>query len=100
MLSDAAIGSGAGRVFTVESIDQVQEQLNAGGYVCGRALATVVFLSLKLGRPFFKKAMQGWVKLKSPKRLRPVLGATSFGCNAMKGLTLLLPFMNGTLPRR
>ena len=53
MLSDAAVGSGAGRVFTVESIDQVQEQFNAGGYVCGRALATVVFLSLKLGHPFF-----------------------------------------------
>ncbi|NDD43723.1 MAG: MoxR family ATPase, partial [Rhodobacteraceae bacterium] len=33
-------------VFT--SIDDVQNKLSGQGYVCSRALATVVFLSLKL----------------------------------------------------
>ena len=31
-----------------KSIDETQELLNSTGYVCARALATVVFLSLKL----------------------------------------------------
>ena len=35
------------------SIDAVQELLAGQGYVCGRPLATVVFLSLTLGRPLF-----------------------------------------------
>ena len=33
------------------SIDTVQTLLEGQGYVSDRALATVVFLSLKLGRP-------------------------------------------------
>jgi len=33
-----------------ESIDDVQRRLAEVDYVCGRGLATVVFLSLKLGR--------------------------------------------------
>ena len=37
----------------VHSIDGVQQMLAAQGYVSGRALSTVVFLSLKLGRPLF-----------------------------------------------
>ena len=32
------------------SIDAVQEMLSAQGYICGRALGTVVFLRLQLGR--------------------------------------------------
>ena len=35
-------------------IDEVQNALAAQDYVCGRALATVVFLSLKLGRPLWR----------------------------------------------
>jgi len=33
------------------SIDDAQTLLSDQDYVCGRALATVVFLALKLGRP-------------------------------------------------
>mgnify|MGYP005998052893 CR=1 FL=1 len=42
-----------------QSIDAVQQTLSAQGYVCGRALATVVFLSLKLGRPLFLEGEAG-----------------------------------------
>jgi MoxR-like ATPase len=35
------------------SIGAVQELLDAQGYVCGRALGTVAFLGLRLGRPLF-----------------------------------------------
>jgi len=37
----------------ISSIDAVQKMLADQGYVCSRALGTVVFLSLKLGRPLF-----------------------------------------------
>ena len=41
------------------TIDAVKEALSAQGYVCGRGLATVVFLSLKLGRPLFLEGEAG-----------------------------------------
>ena len=51
--SDAAITADEGKVFKADSIDQVQERLNVSGYVCGRALVTVVFLLLKVGLHLF-----------------------------------------------
>ena len=41
------------------SIDAVQAMLAAHGYVCDRALGTVVFLSLSLGRPLFLEGEAG-----------------------------------------
>jgi len=35
------------------TIDDVQSRLAEVDYVCGRGLATVIFLALKLGRPIF-----------------------------------------------
>ncbi|MFV2038238.1 MAG: MoxR family ATPase, partial [Paracoccaceae bacterium] len=35
------------------TIDDTQSGVGAQGYICGRALATVVFLALKLGGPVF-----------------------------------------------
>ncbi|MDP5349510.1 MAG: MoxR family ATPase, partial [Paracoccaceae bacterium] len=42
-----------------QSIDEVQGLLAGQDYVCGRALATVTFLSLKLGRPLFLEGEAG-----------------------------------------
>ncbi len=52
-----------------DSIDAVQTMLSAQGYVCGRALATVVFLSLKLGRPLFLEGEAGVGKTEIAKAL-------------------------------
>ena len=43
----------------LNSIDDVQAKLAAENYVCGRPLATVVFLALKLGRPLFLEGEAG-----------------------------------------
>ena len=42
-----------------DTIDAVQEMLKEQGYVCGRALATVTFLALRLGRPLFLEGEAG-----------------------------------------
>jgi MoxR-like ATPase len=51
------------------SIDAVQELLAGQGYVCGRPLATVVFLSLTLGRPLFLEGEAGVGKTEIAKAL-------------------------------
>jgi len=51
------------------SIDAVQKTLAEQGYVCARPLATVVFLSLSLGRPLLLEGKRASAKPKSQKRL-------------------------------
>ena len=53
----------------ISSIDAVQKMLDEQGYVCGRALATVVFLSLRLGRPLFLEGEAGVGKTEIAKAL-------------------------------
>ena len=43
----------------ITSIDDVQTALAGQGYICGRPLATVVFLALRLGRPLFLDEIRG-----------------------------------------
>jgi MoxR-like ATPase len=52
-----------------KSIDHVQQMLTEQGYVCGRPLATIVFLSLKLGRPLFLEGEAGVGKTEIAKAL-------------------------------
>ncbi|MBL3703132.1 AAA domain-containing protein [Sulfitobacter sp. BDSS02] len=52
-----------------DSIDAVQTMLAGQDYICGRALATVVFLSLKLGRPLFLEGEAGVGKTEIAKAL-------------------------------
>ena len=42
-----------------DSIEAVQGMLAGESYVAGRALATVVFLALRLGRPLFLEGEAG-----------------------------------------
>ncbi len=44
---------------TPASIDAVQDMLAAQHYVCGRPLATVVYLALRLGKPLFLEGEAG-----------------------------------------
>ncbi len=56
------------------SIDAVETLLSGQGYVASRALATVVFLSLRLGRPLFLEGEAGVGKTEIAKVLAAALG--------------------------
>ncbi|WP_164657795.1 MoxR family ATPase [Tropicibacter sp. Alg240-R139] len=68
------------------SINAVQEMLTAQGYVCGRSLATVVFLSLKLGRPLFLEGEAGVGKTEIAKALSAALGRRLIRLQCYEGL--------------
>ncbi|WP_209596079.1 MoxR family ATPase [Ruegeria sp. HKCCSP351] len=68
------------------SIDAVQQMLGRQGYVCGRALATVVFLSLKLGRPVFLEGEAGVGKTEIAKALASGLNRRLIRLQCYEGL--------------
>lgn len=68
------------------SIDAVQQMLKDQGYVCGRALATVVFLSLKLGRPLFLEGEAGVGKTEIAKALAAGLNRRLIRLQCYEGL--------------
>ncbi|EBA09660.1 AAA family ATPase [Sagittula stellata] len=68
------------------SIDEVQSTLASTGYVCGRALATVVFLSLKLGRPLFLEGEAGVGKTEIAKALAKSLNRRLIRLQCYEGL--------------
>lgn len=69
-----------------QSIDQVQKMLTDQGYVCGRPLATVVFLSLKLGRPLFLEGEAGVGKTEIAKALAAAFGRRLIRLQCYEGL--------------
>lgn len=75
-----------GAALDIQSIDQTQDLLTAQGYVCGRALATVVFLSLKLGRPLFLEGEAGVGKTEIAKALSAALGRRLIRLQCYEGL--------------
>jgi len=68
------------------TIDAVQQMLAAEGYVCDRALGTVVFLSLKLGRPLFLEGEAGVGKTEIAKALASGLGRRLIRLQCYEGL--------------
>ena len=68
------------------SIDDVERLLSGEGYVCGRALATVVFLSLRLGRPLFLEGEAGVGKTEIAKALSAALGRRLIRLQCYEGL--------------
>ncbi len=68
------------------SIDAVQTMLGEQGYVCGRALATVAFLSLKLGRPLFLEGEAGVGKTEIAKALAAGLNRRLIRLQCYEGL--------------
>lgn len=69
-----------------ESIDAVERLLAGQNYVCGRALATVVFLSLKLGRPLFLEGEAGVGKTEIAKAIAAGLGRRLIRLQCYEGL--------------
>ena len=68
------------------SIETVQQMLAGENYVCGRALATVVFLSLKLGRPLFLEGEAGVGKTEIAKAIAAALGRRLIRLQCYEGL--------------
>ena len=68
------------------SIDAVETLLASQGYVASRALATVVFLSLKLGRPLFLEGEAGTGKTEIAKTLATALNRRLIRLQCYEGL--------------
>ncbi|MEJ6391723.1 MoxR family ATPase [Gymnodinialimonas sp. 2305UL16-5] len=69
-----------------ETIPSVQSALAAQGYVCGQALATVVFLSLRLGRPLFLEGEAGTGKTEIAKAIAAATGRRLIRLQCYEGL--------------
>ena len=67
-------------------IDAVQAALAGQGYVCGRALGTVAFLALRLGRPLFLEGEAGTGKTEVAKALAAALGRRLIRLQCYEGL--------------
>ena len=68
------------------SIDDTISLLAEQDYVCGRALGTVAFLSLKLGKPLFLEGAAGTGKTEIAKALAQALGRRLIRLQCYEGL--------------
>ena len=68
------------------SIDETVALLNSGNYVVDRALATVVFLALRMGRPLFLEGDAGVGKIEIAKVLAATLGRKLIRMQCYEGL--------------
>ncbi|MBZ8134672.1 MoxR family ATPase [Afifella sp. IM 167] len=69
-----------------QSIDETLTLLGEAGYVADRALATVLFLSLKMGRPLFLEGEAGVGKTEIAKVLSQTLGRKLIRLQCYEGL--------------
>ncbi|PTX01902.1 MoxR-like ATPase [Pararhodobacter aggregans] len=70
----------------IASIDAVQDMLAGQNYICGRSLATVTFLALKLGRPLFLEGEAGTGKTEIAKAIAAALGRRLIRLQCYEGL--------------
>ena len=69
-----------------QDIDAVQAALAKQDYICGRPLATVVFLALRLGRPLFLEGEAGTGKTEIAKAIAASLGRRLIRLQCYEGL--------------
>jgi len=77
---------GAARRPLPASVDELAALLAAQDYVCDRALATALFLALKLGRPLFLEGEPGVGKTELAKSLARALDALLLRVQCFEGL--------------
>src|SRR5690554_7418989 len=83
-----------------QSIDETLELLAAGNYVSDRSLATVVLLSLRLGRPLFLEGEAGVGKTEIAKVLSQALGRRLIRLQCYEGLDLGSAVYEWNYPRQ
>jgi MoxR-like ATPase len=83
-----------------ETIDQTLALLEGQDYVADRALATVLFLGLRMKRPLFLEGEAGVGKTEIAKVLASALGRRLIRLQCYEGLDIPLPSMNGIMRRR
>ena len=82
------------------SIDAVETLLASQGYVASRALATVVFLALKLGRPLFLEGEAGTGKTEIAKTLATALDRRLIRLQCYEGLDIASAVYEWNYPRQ
>jgi MoxR-like ATPase len=85
-VTSQATPAGKLETMTLETIDAVQEALKAGAYVSDRALATSIFLAVKLEKPLFLEGESGVGKTEVAKVLAEILGADLIRLQCYEGL--------------
>ncbi len=95
MTSDAP-----GRPAGTRSIDGLQAALAGEGYVADRALATVLFLGLELGRPILLEGEAGVGKTEVAKVLARILGGRLIRLQCYEGLDATTAIYEWNYPRQ
>src|SRR5258706_4944148 len=83
-----------------QSIDEVIERLGERLYIGDRALATSIFLALKLGKPLFIEGEAGVGKTEAAKVMADVLGARLIRLQCYEGIDLAHAVYEWNYPRQ
>src|SRR5256885_8596324 len=83
-----------------QSIDDVIERLAERRYIGDRALATSIFLALKLGKPLFIEGEAGVGKTEAAKVMADVLGARLIRLQCYEGIDLAHAVYEWNYPRQ
>src|SRR5919204_966612 len=82
------------------TIDDVVERLRERSYIADRALATAIFLALKLGKPLFIEGEAGVGKTEAAKVMAEVLGGRLIRLQCYEGIDLAHAVYEWNYPRQ
>ena len=85
---------------TIASIDEVEDRLRERRYIGDRALATAIFLGLKLEKPLFIEGEAGVGKTEAAKVMADVLGARLIRLQCYEGIDLAHAVYEWNYPRQ
>ncbi len=85
---------------SVKSIDEIEDRLRERRYIGDRALATAIFLGLKLEKPLFIEGEAGVGKTEAAKVMADVLGARLIRLQCYEGIDLAHAVYEWNYPRQ